>query len=246
MNVFINTCDKYNFLWAEILKNYSKCLGDEFNNVHFYINNEVQKNEAICDQYTNVTFMSDIRTPKRFPINLWSQHLNSALTLLEKNNIETILYAQDDYYVSDLNLMSKIKKNRLIFINESLDCLHMSGQTMDYASSSNRFRAYYLNTQMALWRTSSLKMLTQKNLNPWVWELLGQLLYPQHLKIKRCDQDAQIDYIALIKDGMIVPEVLKIVPEKFVELLMKNCNVYNLSKYEKLRTLRKLVSQWIG
>lgn len=240
--IFINSCDRYQKLWYYIVKRYIHILGVSSSSYTFVINNEVAVCERIKDLTDNIVFVSDIRGPRYFPLNEWSNHLNTALVALEPILADSvILYAQDDYYLLDQDLDWKLGQAYSLMCSRRIDCLHLSNQTIKYDQIFARWRPYYFNTQMALWKPAMLKEVTSNVMNPWIWELCYQFWCMRRVSIVGACDSFLIDYVALIKDGRYLERYIPILDREFSVAVTSSLTPFQGAETSKLNTLMKII-----
>jgi hypothetical protein len=111
-------------------------------------------------------------------INLWSKRLQDVLC---KVDTEYSLVMLDDYFIRsnvNTNMLSRLIDD--MDNNSEINCIYLRNLTnsiesekFSYLNTVRKDSKYSCNTQVAIWRTKTLKNLLRPYENPWEFEIYG-------------------------------------------------------------------------
>ncbi|MDP2193148.1 MAG: hypothetical protein Q8K36_01285 [Alphaproteobacteria bacterium] len=211
LTIIVNSCDKYEELWQPFFKLLLKhwpALSD--GNIPIIL---ITNGKQFDHPNVSVFYNKNEKT--------WSETFMKAL---EQVKTKYILYLQDDYFMTDINVqrLSDILK---IMKQHNAAYVQLYGTTnepkkkpvpgIDNLAYKNKFEEYRAALQAAFWEVNVFKHLLNVDENIWHFEVFGstrsQGIFAPFMTITA---DPPLSYLNMAAQGHLLPEYLKTIKEK--------------------------------
>lgn len=163
ISVIIASCDKYNFLWNDFQRLFTKYWQLDTTNILVSETKKINQKDIISHNCNSQS---------------WGERLLSALEYVDTEY--TFLILEDYFFHSEItddliswhtNFLKEVDGNKIMIADTSKHYMlnHIDDTLYKFSDTSN----YLTSLQPAIWKTEWLRSVTDKNFNPWQFEING-------------------------------------------------------------------------